>query len=177
VYAQRVAVSPEVRIRVVEPPRATYRLSLGADRTAVAVGEPVRFYGRLTRDGAGVPGATVELQINGRAVGRTRTASDGSYSFTHRFTAPGTYVARTVAYVPVPEVRVERRPVSPVPGAPITIPGRIVWAKPELVRVYSPEIGVVVEGGGAAAQPAQPGFPWEVAAGLLVVAASLLWRG
>ena len=75
----------------------------------VKVGKTFNVTGKLTEDNKGLGGKTVNLYIEGSRESSTKTSSDGSYSFSVRFTSRGSYRIHTEAEVS-PRVRVRRGP-------------------------------------------------------------------
>lgn len=75
----------------------------------VKVGETFNITGKLTEDGRGLGGKTVNLYIGGSQEASTETSSNGSYSFSMRFTSKGSYRIYTEAEVSS-EARYRRGP-------------------------------------------------------------------
>jgi 2-methylaconitate cis-trans-isomerase PrpF len=97
VYAVSYIWSPPVTVTVLE-----YSLSLSASPTTVIKYENVTFTGRLTLDGTGVSGVTVELFFtNGTSTGLTAvTNSTGYYIIEWNATQVGALNFKTRAFIP-----------------------------------------------------------------------------
>lgn len=91
--------SSKETLRVYELERRKLTIELPSE---IRVGETFNVTGKLTVDGRGMGGQTVNLYIKGSRRASTTTASDGSYSFSTTISTPGSYTIYT-------EAEVERR--------------------------------------------------------------------
>jgi hypothetical protein len=77
----------------VVPPAITTNLTITAPSVVVA-GVPFTVSGRLTADGVGVGGATIEIYVGANLVTRVTTGADGGYSAQITIPSPGTHTIR-----------------------------------------------------------------------------------
>jgi hypothetical protein len=142
----------------VVPSIVSTKLTITAPSVVVA-GVPFTVSGRLTADGVGVGGATIEIYVGANLVTRTTTGPDGGYSASITIPAPGTYTIKArFPGATIPPIRV----LDIMAGKSITL-AYTGFHYPEQV-VLKPAEATITIGGVEAA-----GVPWHLLALAIIV--------
>ena len=91
--------SPKKSVSVYSIKRRERKLTIKVPSKSVKAGKTFKVTGKLTEDGRGLGGKTVNLYIEGSREASTTTGSDGSYSFDVSIPSRGTYSLYTEAEV------------------------------------------------------------------------------
>jgi hypothetical protein len=150
-----VSLSPVEASKTVNvvPSTVTTQLTITVPDVVVA-GVPFTVSGRLTADGVGVGGATIEIYVGTTLVTKTTTGADGGYSASITIPSPGTYTIKArFPGATVPPIKV----LDIMAGKSITL-AYTGFHYPEQV-VLKPAEATITIGGAEAA-----GVPWHLLA-------------